>query len=100
MRWARYAVEQVRYDKRMTVVEKVCIHSMVNGVLGPPRIWSRANLHHVLERGYDVMVIPSGKDLRELDSRRVRRLSLNREGCIRVDGEEVPVDHLGDLPVI
>ena len=100
MRWARYAIKMARYNKWRSRVEKICIHSIRNGVLGPPRTWPRENLLHVLEKGLDVIVLPSGKELDELDSRRVQRISLNREGYIRVDGDEAPSDYLGDLPVM
>ena len=96
MRWARYAVDGARFDERNDRIERVSVRRVTCDALGPPRVWSRENLLHVLERGFDVIAIPPGRELGGLDGRSVRRLSLNRHGCIRADGEDVPGDHLGD----
>jgi len=100
LRWARYAVGTARYDKSGNRLERVQVRTVHNGTLGPPRVWSRENLVHTLESGYDVIVLPAGKNLDGLDNRRIRLLSLNREGYLRVDGGETSCDHLGDLPSI
>ena len=100
MRWAQYAVKKARYNKRGSRIEKVSIHTIHNGILGPRVIWPRESLLHVLEKGSDVIVVPPGKNIDDLDRRKVRHLSLNREGYIRVDSGEVTADYLGDLPVM
>jgi len=98
MRWARYAVEKVRYDESGTRIIKVLVHPIRIGVKEAVRVWPRERLASALEMGYDVIVVPHGKPLAELDSRRVPHLSLNGSGFIRIDGGESPADCLGDLP--
>ena len=98
MQWARYAVEKVRYDEGGTRIVKARVHPIKSGVMGAARVWPRERLARALEMGYDVIIVPHGKLLVEMDRRRVPHLSLNGSGFVRIDGEESPEAYLGDLP--
>ena len=93
-------VEKVRYDNQGTRVERVVIRPVSNGVPGHARVWPRSNLVNVLHRGLIVVVVPAGRDLRDVSRREVTQLSLTRESFIRVDDADEPEDFLGSLPAM
>lgn len=99
-RMASYAISAVRYEEGRPQVQRVVLHEIDRGVLGPPLEIGRDQLVGALESGRTVVTISKGLG-RQYETRgRVRLIGSGGRGYVRCDDSPLPCDDLGDLPPV
>ena len=97
-KWADYLISEVSYDSNHLISKAMCHEDTGNGIT-PGKPMDRLKISSDIKNKFSYITIYNKKDS-WIKGNRIHSFSIDGNPYIRIDGNKVNTDFLGDLPEV